>query len=470
MSNFLWTPKQARLEEPSAVGLVQLALPLLGESILRCTVGLVNVVFLNRISGSAVSAVSVSNQYITICQTLATAVATGTIVYINQAIGMKNRAKVDRLATIAFTANLGLGLLFGTLFFFLSGNFLSIMKLAAVSISSAETYLRITGSMITVQCVEIVFSNICRSIGHTKAPLGINLLVNTVNLLGCYIVIFHPLLFCVDPVTGVAIVSVLSRLCGMILAGFIVVRSDVHISLRNLKPFPKAELRLSLSVGIPGGFNNLAYSLSQLVTTSIISMAGESMVAAKIYVNNLVQYIALVGMAFAQASTIMVGYRVGAGNYDEAREIRVLVTRIALISNACFSFILILLRKPLLRAFTREETILQIGSALILIDFIVEIGRALNNTLSGALQAAGDVKFQLAVNQASGWMIAVGGAYLLGITLGWGLYGVWIAFALDEMTRGLILLIRWRSNGWIAGAERRRTVLSDGAQVKTLLK
>jgi Na+-driven multidrug efflux pump len=104
--------------------------------------------------------------------------------------------------------------------------------------------------------------------------------------------------------------------------------------------------------------------------------------------------------------------------------------------------------------------IIRTASIVFLIDFVVEIGRALNNSLAGALQAAGDVTYQLIVNQASAWIVSVGGAYLFGIALGWGLYGVWVGFALDEMTRGLILLHRWRSQKWIAVAEKRRNVIA----------
>ena len=184
------------------------------------------------------------------------------------------------------------------------------------------------------------------------------------------------------------------------------------------------------------------------------------MVATKVYATNLINYIALVGMAFAQASTIMVGYRIGAGNYKEANQIRSLVTRIALISNAVFSLLLISVRMPLMRFFTSDPVILNIASTIFYIDFAVEIGRALNNTLAGSLQAAGDVTFQLIVNQGSGWLVSVGGSYLFAIVFGWGLYGVWIAFALDELTRGLILLYRWRSQKWIEAAQKRRTILA----------
>ena len=115
---------------------------------------------------------------------------------------------------------------------------------------------------------------------------------------------------------------------------------------------------------------------------------------------------------------------------------------------------------PLMRFFTDDPTILRIASTIFLIDFAVEIGRALNNTLAGSLQAAGDVTFQLVINQASGWLVSVAGSYLFAIVFGWGLYGVWIAFALDELTRGLILLYRWKSQKWMKAAEKRRQILA----------
>ena len=460
MAGFLWASREEREHDPTHVGLVQLAFPILLEHLLRSTVNLVDVIFMSRISDSVVSAVSVASQYIMLCMIIASAVATGTMVCINQAIGMRNQQKVNRLASIAVAANLILGLVFGLLFLLCSDAFLLIMKLEPASLANASQYMKICGGLMFIPCIEIVLNNVCRSMGHTRAPLMINLTINLINLVGDYLVVYHPEIIPVDPVSGVAYASVLGRVGGLILAAWVVSRTGVRISPRQLRPFPKDELMLSLSIGIPGGLNNIAYTLSQLITTSIISLTGDVMVATKVYASNLINYIALVGMAFAQASTIMVGYRIGAGNYKEANQIRSLVTRIALLSNAFFSLLLISVRTPLMRFFTDDPTILSIASVIFVIDFAVEIGRALNNTIAGALQAAGDVTYQLIVNQASGWLISVGFSYLFAIVFGWGLYGVWIAFALDELTRGLILLHRWKSQKWMAAAEERRKILA----------
>ena len=288
----------------------------------------------------------------------------------------------------------------------------------------------------------------------------INLTANLINIVGNYIAVFHGAALGIDPVDGVAFATVLSRFGGMLLAAVISARAGVRISLKEMVPFPKEDLKLALSIGIPGGLNNLSYSASQLVTTAIVALTGEVMVATKVYVSNLVGYIALVGMSFGQASTIMVGYRIGAGEYREAKEICALVVRIALLSNMFFSLLLILVRTPLMGLFTTDPQILALSGIIIIMDFVVEIGRALNNTVAGALQATGDVKYQLVVNQASGWIISVGLSYVLGVLLHMELYGVWIAFALDELTRGLILLRRWKSDQWMHGAEVRRKILA----------
>jgi len=461
MQKYLWASKERKALGPEYIGLGQLALPILLEYILRSTVGLIDVAFLSRLSDSVVSAVSVANQYIILCQIIASSLAGGSIVCINQAIGMKNRKRVEKLSSIALAANMLLGAAFGILFLFGSNALLIIMQMEPASTGYASRYMNIVGGLMIFQCVEIVSASLCRSMGHPSAPLAINLMENLVNIVGNYLAVFHHAALGLDPLDGVALATVLSRVAGMTLSLVIVHRAGIRFSVKQLVPFPKEDIRLSLSIGIPGGFNNIAYSISQIVSTAIITILGETMMATKVYVGNIVHYVALAGMAFGSASSILIGYKIGADEFEEANAVRALVTKIGLISNITFSLLFILLRYPLLRIFTENETILRVGGTIFILDLAVEIGRSLNNTVAGALQATGDVTYQLIVNQLSGWIVSVGGAYLFGIVFGWGLYGVWIAFALDEMTRGLILLHRWRSGKWRAGAEARRKKIAE---------
>ncbi|MBQ8952545.1 MAG: MATE family efflux transporter [Clostridia bacterium] len=452
--------RRSKAGDPSRVGLIPLMLPMLLEHILYSTVNLLDVLFISRISDSAVNAVSVPGQYLSISQILAFSVSSGAIICVNQAIGMGNLKKVNRLASIACAANTLLGVIFGLLFSFNADALLSIMHLEDATLRGAARYLRITGGLMIFQCVSIVFNSLSRSLGRIRAPLYINITTNLINVAGNYLVVFHPEITHVDPVAGVAMTSVISQFTGMVIAFSFAYRAGMRVSLRSLVPFPKADIGMALSLGIPGGLNNISYSLCQLVTTALISHFGDMMVSTKVYVSSLAGYVALVSMSFCQANSIMVGYRVGAAKYDEARRLAIFVARVSVLSNLFFSGVLFIFRRQLIGFFTDDPAILQTASLILLIDFAVEVGRALNNSFSGSLTAVGDVRYQLVINQLSGWLISVGCSYLFSTVFGFGLYGVWAAFALDELTRGLIMRTRWRSGRWIGGVEARRKTLA----------
>ena len=327
---------------PDEISFKQLTPPMIMESVLRVTVGVVNAAFLSNISRSAVSAVNVSTQYINMCQIIATAIATGTIVCLNQAVGMKNQKNINKYAAVAFFSNVVMGLLFGILFFFFSRPMLSIMTFETEELRNmAVNYMRVVGTSMVFQAAQIVTSNINRSIGYTKAPLFTNLFINGVNILGCYLVVNGHIFTSWHPMIGVAVSNVISQICGLIIAFTILSRSYVKISIKNIIPFPWKDFKLALSIGIPAGMNNMAYSASQLVTSSIISQTSQLMFDAKNYISSVVGYVALVGMAFAQSATILIGYRMGKGDFDGARAIFRKVFKISAVSNAFFSLVLI---------------------------------------------------------------------------------------------------------------------------------
>jgi len=256
-------------------------------------------------------------------------------------------------------------------------------------------------------------------------------------------------------VAGVGIANVISQSAGMLFALFFFLRAKTGISVKHLNPIPWGDFKLALSLGIPNSLDAIAYSMSQLVTTAFITGFGTLVVTAKMYVQNIVQYSAIIGSCVGQAGQIMIGYRLGERDFDAMNKVQRNITLTALISNTVFSLVCIAFRRQFLAGFTSDQAIIDLAASVIAIDIFVEWGRALNNTLSGALRGVGDVKFSMIINLSSAWIVSVGMSYVLGVWAGLGLFGIWIAFALDEATRGLILLGRWRSGKWRTKAEAR---------------
>ena len=69
-------------------------------------------------------------------------------------------------------------------------------------------------------------------------------------------------------------------------------------------------------------------------------------------------------------------------------------------------------------------------------------------TLPNALRAAGDVRFTMTVSMLSMWICRIGLSYLLGMGLGMGLLGVWMAMFADWVVRAAVFLTRFLRGKW----------------------
>jgi Na+-driven multidrug efflux pump len=106
----------------------------------------------------------------------------------------------------------------------------------------------------------------------------------------------------------------------------------------------------------------------------------------------------------------------------------------------------------LLKKFTADPHIIQLGSTLLWWTVLVEPGRVFNMVVINALRASGDARYPVIAGSASMALVLAGGSWFLGVYLGWGLVGVWIAYAADEWIRGLLMWRRWATLGWLPHA------------------
>ena len=68
--------------------------------------------------------------------------------------------------------------------------------------------------------------------------------------------------------------------------------------------------------------------------------------------------------------------------------------------------------------------------------------------MTRALVAIGDVMFPVIIGIGSQWFVSVIASYIVGVKLGFGLQGIWIAMAFDEGLRGVLFLIRFKMGIW----------------------
>ncbi|WP_294360699.1 MATE family efflux transporter, partial [uncultured Clostridium sp.] len=312
-----------------------------------------------------------------------------------------------------------------------------------------KEYLVIVGGFIFTQSIMQTFTAVLRPHGYTKICMYVTLTMNIINVVCNYIFIFGKFGAPKLGVVGAAIGTSTSRIIGMIILGIVLyVKILRGSSLKCLKFSPKNDLKNILAIGLPAAGEQISYNLSQLVITSFINMISIEAMATKSYAMNLISFAYIFSTALGQGTSILVGQLVGEGNNDEALNIGIDSIKKSILVSVLISGVFAVLGTSLMSFFSNNATIIELGALVLIVDVFLEPGRSINLVGINSLRAAGDVKFPVYIGIISMWTFGVGLAYILGIQLGLGLIGMWIAFATDEWFRGILVYNRWKKKRW----------------------
>ncbi|MET3696298.1 putative MATE family efflux protein [Bacillus oleivorans] len=431
------------------MSLFALTWPIFIEIFLHMLMGNADTLMLSQYSDNSVAAVGVANQILYLIIVMFGFVATGTVILVAQYLGAEKEADAGSVSIVSLFANLIFGIILSIVLLVFTTPILKMMDIPEELMAEASSYLKIVGGFAFVQALIMTASSILRSYGYTKDAMYITIGMNILNVIGNYVFIFGPFGIPILGVEGVAISTTVSRLIGFIVILIVLVkRAPNALPIRNIVR-PLQHFKDLLKIGIPSAGEHLSYNGSQMVITIFIASLGTEDLTTRVYAQNIMMFIFLFAMAISQGTQIMIGHMIGAGKISEAYDrclkslnIAIVISLGAAIVFSCFS-------KPLFSIFTDNPSIISLGSVLILITIILEPGRSINLVVINSLRAAGDVKFPVYIGILSMWGVSVTLAYLLGITFGLGLVGIWIAFCADEWLRGILMLFRWRSRIWV---------------------
>ena len=426
-----------------------LTVPVFIEMALVMMLGAVDTVMLSRYSDISVAAVGLDNQLMTLVFLVYQFFSMGAAIICAQYIGAGLRRRLVQVVGMALAMNLLLGLAVSALLYVYAEQVLLLMGVRPELMGDALTYLKLTGALSFFQALSLTFSASLRSAGMVTYPMIVTGIVNVVNIIGNYALIFGRLGCPQLGVEGAAIATAASRAVAMVLLAVIHFRKHIpRFPLRYFRPMPWHELRSLLSIGIPAMSENISYNLSQVVVTYFINQISNEALAARTYCANIIMFVYLFCVSITQGGDILVGHLVGQRHHQAAYVLGNYFFRWSMIITLTGSALLAVFGHGILSAFTSNEEIIAMGVWIFVVDWFLEIGRTSNIFATSTLRATGDALYPLLIAIIFNWTVAVGLGYVVGIPLGFGLIGMWIAFALDENIRGVILMRRWRSGKW----------------------
>ena len=263
--------------------------------------GAVDTIMLSQYSDESVAAVGVVNQIVMFAFLVFEVINIGTSVLCSQYLGAKMHKNMVQVVGVALLLNLVVGLVISAILHFGATTLLGWMGLRPELLKYGIGYMEIVGAFAFFQAISLTISASLRSANKAIYPMLVTVLVNIMNIIGNYSLIFGKFGMPAMGAEGAAISTSIARGVSMIVLFVILFRKHIpKFPLAYFRPFPWIELKNLLKVGLPSAGENLSYSFSQVVITYLINILGNNALATRTYSVNIVMFVYLFAIAMAR--------------------------------------------------------------------------------------------------------------------------------------------------------------------------
>ncbi|MDU7788323.1 MAG: MATE family efflux transporter [Veillonella sp.] len=394
-------------EKGISLSIWTLSWPIFIEVFLQMLVGNIDQLMMSHYSPQAVAAVANANQILNIFIMLIIVMSTATTILIAQYLGARNQSKLSEVCTVSLVMNFLFSSIAAVFFITCHEWIFTWLGIPPETMSDTSIYTTIVAAGLPIQAMYYALVAVFRGHSLTRVTMYIALVMNIIHILTNYVLIFGHGPIPSLGVLGVSISTWLSKVVGLVIIGYTFKKLlTLEVSFTFLKPFPWHTVKSLLHISVPSGGETLSYQLSQTTIMKMVNILGLAVINTKVYVSVIAMLCYVYTIALSNASQVIVS------------------------------------------VFTSDPEILELAHNVLLVEIFLESGRAVNIVMVGCLQAAGDIRTPMLVGIFGMWLCAVPLSYLFGIYWGWGLVGIWIAMAADEILRGLLFIYRWYSGKW----------------------
>ena len=434
----------------------KLAIPIIIQNLLSAAVNSSDVVMLNYVGQSAISAVSLAANYSNILFMVYYGLGTGASLLCAQYFGKKNMQAIHAVEGIALRFSLAISALVALAAFTVPQRMLLLFTSDQELIAIGSSYIRIMG--ITYLCwgVTEIYLAILRSIGRVTISMALNMLAFGLNILLNAVFIFGLLGAPKLGATGVAIATASSRLIQLIACVIVSLLSkDVKLNPAYMFIRSKTLLNDFIHLSLPALGNDLSWSVAFSMYSVILGHLGTEAVAA----NSLVTVVRNIGSVFcfaiASAGTILLGRVMGQGELEKSKSYASRMLKMTVVAGAVGGVIVLAVTPFVLRFASLNDTAMHYLKYMLLINSYYIMGSAVNTALiAGVFRAGGDTKFGLICDTIDMWVYAVPLGFFAAFVLKLPVLWVYFLLCTDEFVKWPWVIRHYRKGEWAKNITR----------------
>lgn len=393
-----------------------------------------------------------------------------------QATTARRFAEGDPHAAGAVMLNAFLFSLVGGLVFSLAG-FILIPHLLGVLIRgpelegarlAANAYLAYRVWGVASMAMTAAFKAFFDGIGKTHVHLVSAVIMNVTNVALCILLIFGKGGFPRMGIAGAGLAGVISTYMGLGIMILYALKAKYRTRFGpfDFKKYDPKLLWSILKLSIPGGIATIAVMTGFALFAGVASMldqihpigaATPLCPGGKLEPVNMASTTVIVGilkltftacLAFGTATATLVSQSLGEKAPDKASRFGWASIRLGLIIFGVVGLIEAVFAKQILGFFSSSELVRSHALVPLIIMGLATPVIATGMILTQALFGAGDVKFVMVIELVLHFVCLVPLAYILGVTLNYGIIGLFIAAVTYILGLAIAMVVRFRSGVW----------------------
>ncbi len=436
---------------------ILIAMPSLVELVLTQLTSIADQMMVGNLPGQegivALSAVGLAAQPKFLLMTMIQAMNVGATAVIARFRGQQNRAKCNDVFKHAMILNLVMSVLFMVVGLMTSEWLISFMGgtgISAEALALGKTYLDIQLYGFIPLCITITVTAALRGIGDTKTPMIYNTLANVINLGFNYVMIYGHFGVQKMGVAGASWATVIGQTVAFFIAIWVSFRKKhyVYIDIREKFKFSPGLMTDVVRIGVPSMIEQLLMRAGLIIYTRQVTGLGDTVYATHNVCMSIQSMSFMMGQAFANAATTLMGQSIGKHRYDMSAVYMRRTRDLGILSSIFMALLMVLFNEQIIAMFKNEPEVIKMGAPILLLLAASQPFQADQFIVSGGLRGAGDTKFTAVVMAVTVLGLRSGLAVLFIEKMNMGLWGAWIALVVDQCSRTFIMALRYQSGRW----------------------
>ncbi len=420
-----------------------LALPVTVSSLLQRTEGILDIFLVGGLGATAIAAVGIGQLLVFFAVTVVASLTVGATVVIAQLWGARRFTDAGQAAVHVLALALVISLALMALGILVSRPAMKLLGAAPDVVTLAGPYLDIIFLVIPFTIVIQVLSGILHGTADTRTPMYAMIGVNVLHALLAYPLIYGRWGFPNLGINGAAVAVGAAESVGVLV--LLIRCSTLFVRPTRLR---RDLARAVWDVGLPVFGERVMQQVGVLLYTKLVLMYGTVAYAAHQVGLSIEAFSFLPGYGFAVAAATMAGQSIGAGKYARAKLENWEANRLAACVMAGMGLLFFFFPYALLRAFTDDLAVIELGTLFLKIVALLQIPLALTMVLSGSLRGAGDTRYIMGTTIVGMWGVRLPLACIAALWLQLDLIFVWSAMVADWTIRMGLLIVRYRSERW----------------------